>query len=45
MLLVEESETSLSTDSVNENYYDLVIGFDASTCSSDNVYGIFENED
>ena len=33
-----------STDSVNDNDY-LVSGFDSSTCSGDNVYDIFENED
>ena len=39
----EEVEMSSSTYSVNEND-DLVIGFDASTCSGDNVYDIFDNE-
>ena len=34
-----------STDSINENDDDLVGGFNASTCSGDSVYGIFENED
>ena len=33
-----------SIDYVNENDY-LVSGFDASTCSGENVYGIFENEE
>ena len=30
---------------VNDNNDDLVSGFDASTCSGDNVYDIFENEE
>ena len=38
----EEVEMSSSTYSVNEND-DLVIGFDASTCSGDNVYDVFLN--
>ena len=43
---VEESEmrSSTSTDYVNDND-DLVSWSDASTCSGDNVYDIFENED
>ena len=32
------------TTNVNDNDY-LVIGFDASTCSGDNIYEIIENED
>ena len=32
------------TDYVNDND-DLVSGFDAFTCSGDNVYNCFENED
>ena len=42
--LVEESEMRSSKDSVNDDD-DLVNGFDASTCSGDNIYGIFDNED
>ena len=41
---VEETEMSPSTVSVNGND-DLVSEFYASTCSGDNVYDIFENED
>ena len=41
---VEESEIGSSTDYVNANDY-LVSGFDASTCSGDNLYDIFDNED
>ena len=33
-----------STDILNGNE-DLVSGFNASTCSGDNVYDIFDNED
>ena len=41
---VEKSEMRSSTYFVNEND-NLVCGFDASTCSGDNVYGIFENKE
>ena len=34
-----------SVNSVNYNDDGLVGGFDASTCSGDSVYDIFENED
>ena len=34
-----------STYSLNENYGDLVSGFDESTCSGDSFYEFFENED
>ena len=34
-----------SADNVNFNDYDLVSLFDVSTCSSESVYDIFENED
>ena len=40
----EESEMGSSTDYINDND-NLVSGFDASTCSGDNVYDIFENDD
>ena len=44
--LVEELEMSSrpSSEYVNEKY-DLVGEFDASTCSGDNFYDIFENEE
>ena len=41
---VEEAEMISNTGSVYGND-DLVSGFDASTCSGDNIYNIFENED
>ena len=41
---VEEAKMRRSAGSVNGNE-DLVNGFDASTCSVDNVYDIFENEE
>ena len=41
---VEEAEIRSSKDSVNGNKY-LVSGFDAPTCSGDNVHDIFDNED
>ena len=34
-----------STYYLNENYGDLVSGFDESTCSGDSFYEFFENED
>ena len=34
-----------STYDVNDNDDDFVSGFDAPTCSEDNVYDIFENKD
>ena len=41
---VEESEMRSNIGSVYKNY-DSVSGFDASTCSGDNFYDIFENEE
>ena len=41
---VEEEEIRSSTDSVNDDD-DLFSEFHVSTCSGENVYGIFENED
>ena len=41
---VEEYEMRSSTDSLNYNN-DLVRGFDAYTCSGDNLYDIFDNQD
>ena len=45
VVLVSESEMRSipSTDSVNNND-SLVVEYDTSTCSGDNVYDIFENE-
>ena len=40
----EESETSQSKESVNVND-DSIREFDAPTCSGENVYDIFENQD
>ena len=42
--LVKEEKMRSSTGLVNGND-DLVSQFDASTCSGDNVYDFFENED
>ena len=41
---VKEAYIRPSTDDLNNND-NLVSGFDSSTCSGDNVYDIFENED
>ena len=44
LLHLKKQKMRSSTDSVNYND-DFFSGFDASTCSGDNIYDIFDNED